>query len=114
MPPLRSESMVSSLRSPCSFTREIRRPLAAKRLHAFCKVLGVAQLGLALCLDLQLFVERARQFPIEHRLDALEGLGGTGSEPSCDRFRLELQRRVVDTGPDEPPVRRVRGAQGVA
>src|ERR1700722_20670001 len=95
-------------------TREIRRALAAKRLHAFGKVLRAPQLGLAVRLDLQLLVERAGQFPIEHRLDALEGLGGTGSEPPCDRFRLELQRRVVDTGPDEPPVRRVRSAQGVA
>src|SRR5450631_3572115 len=48
--------------APVLFTREIRRPLLTKRLHAFRKILSVAKLGLGRCLERQLFGQRAGQF----------------------------------------------------
>src|SRR5260370_10572653 len=71
--------------SPESFAREIRRPLVTKRLHAFRKILRVAELGLSVRLDRQLFGQRAGQLHIEDLFDALKRLAGTGGEPAGAR-----------------------------
>src|ERR1035438_4610604 len=76
--------------APVLFAREIRRPLVTERLHAFRKILSVAKLGLGDCLERQLFGQRAGQFHIEYRFDALERLGGTGGEAARDGLRLRL------------------------
>src|ERR1700730_10506874 len=76
-----------------------RRPLVTKSLHAFRKILSVAELGLGVRLDRQLFGPRAGQLHIEDLFDALKRLGGTGGEAAGDGLRLRLQRCILHACP---------------
>ena len=75
--------------------REIRRTLVTKCLYTFGKIQCVAKLGLGHCLERQLFGQRARQFHIEDRFDALKRLCGTAGETARDGLRLRVQRCIV-------------------
>src|ERR1700693_4682865 len=78
----------SFIPTPASLACEIRRPLVTKRLHAFRKIVSVAELGVGVRLERQLFGQRTRQLHIEDLFDALKRLGGAGGEAAGDGLRL--------------------------
>ena len=70
----------------------------AKRLHSLREVRGVAEFALRDGLELQLLIQGAGRFHVEHRFDALEGLSGTGGQAPRDGFGLRLQGIILDAG----------------